>query len=259
MEYPARLVIGRRVVENAFPDWYDVLRTKRVEPTISEEVKTANDRAEARHQNRNNLHEQSSWRANTTTNRWPNAATLNLRSENVNTVNSSSNANSSRANSTGYNRNVNEQRRNDDDEDAAFYSAYVNSRMSPPDQHVAWGTGASGVSGSASEGSGAPRLNDQDYPPLNYKHVQGQRSVDVDATNLKYVAGSMRYSSQNNNSNGAGASNHGNGEQLDRRNNSGQNDNGGIGGTGAATSTANNRQKQTMTNEREIPRTSASK
>ena len=256
LEYPARLVIGRRVVEDAFPDWYDVLRTKRVEPTISEEVKAANDRAEARRQNRNNLHEQSSWRVNTTTNRWPNTAT---RSENVNTVNSSSNDNSSRANSTGYNRIVNEQRRNDDDEDAAFYSDYVNSRMRPPDQHVAWGAGASGVARSASEGSGVPRLNDQDYPPLNYKHVQGQRSVDVDATNLKYVAGSMGNSFQNNKSNGAGASNRGNGEQSDRRNNPGQIDNGGIGGTSAATGTANNRQKQTMTNEREIPRTSASK
>ena len=251
MEYPARLVIGRRVVEDAFPDWYDVLRTKRVEPTISEEVKAANDRAEARRQNRNNSHEQSF-----TTNRWRNTAT---RSENVNTVNSSSNDNSSRTNSTGYNRNVNEQRRNDDDEDAAFYSDYVNSRMSPPDQHVAWSAGASGIARSASKGSGAPRLNDQDYPPLNYKHVQGQRSVDVDATNLKYVAGSMGNSFQNNNSNGAGASNCGNGEQLDGRNNPGQNDNGGIGGTSAATGTANNRQNQTMTNEREIPRTSASK
>ena len=264
LEYPARLVIGRKVVEDAFPDWYNVLRTKRVEPTISEEVKAANDRAEERRQNRSRSHEQFSEQANTTENRWPNTQSNPRSNLTDNAVNNLRNDNSSRTDSTGYNRIVNEQHRTDDDEDATFYSDYVNTRMRPP-QHVAWGAGTSGVVRSASEGSGQPRLNEQEYPPLNrgatnmqfrdvrsFKHVQDQSLTDAHATNVKYVAGNVQKESLNSKNNGAGTSYRDNGERPGQRNSFGQNVNASGGGIGVNAGT-DNPQNHTTTNERGYP------
>ena len=39
MQYPAKLVMDGRVIENALPDWYDILQEQRVEPFESECVK----------------------------------------------------------------------------------------------------------------------------------------------------------------------------------------------------------------------------
>lgn len=35
LEYPARLMVGRQVVEDAFPGWYEVLKGGRVKPVIA--------------------------------------------------------------------------------------------------------------------------------------------------------------------------------------------------------------------------------
>ena len=163
LEYPARLVIGRKVVEDAFPDWYTVLSSKRVEPTISEAVKASNDRAEQRRQNRTgpNSYEQSSERANTMTSGWPNTQRPNTHPNPQSNLNDNM---ASATNSTVYNR-MGEQRRADDVEDATFYSEYVNSRMRPPQQHVAWGAGTSGASGAT-----------RSLQPRKYQHSNSQVS-----------------------------------------------------------------------------------
>lgn len=46
MQYPAKLVMDGRVIENALPDCYDILQEQRVEPFESECVQKANERAE---------------------------------------------------------------------------------------------------------------------------------------------------------------------------------------------------------------------
>ena len=45
MQYPAKLVLDGKAIENAFPDWYDILKNDRVEHVESETVWAANERA----------------------------------------------------------------------------------------------------------------------------------------------------------------------------------------------------------------------
>ena len=100
LEYPARLLVGRQVVEDAFPGWYEVLKGDRVKPFISEEVKAANLRAEVRRSNRGENTNQESERVTAT------ESHTELRS-----------------------RRQSDNREAEDAEDRAFYSNYVNSRM----------------------------------------------------------------------------------------------------------------------------------
>ena len=172
----------------------------------------------------------------------------------------------SATNSTVYNR-MGEQRRADDVEDATFYSEYVNSRMRPPQQHIAWGAGTSGASGatrSLSEGSGVMQLNDQDFPPLNkpgdksmgdrpYRRTEPQRLNDEHATYVKYAAGNV-VNSQTSNSNGA-KNNDRRGGGLSEQ----QNVQGGADRSSTATGAANLRHNQTMSTERDKPRATANK
>ena len=113
LEYPARLVIGgKRVVEDAFPGWYEVLKGKRIQPVISESVEAANVRAEQRRRNNVNGSLISSERATTST-----YATTTM-SNTHNTIRPESNGMNGRAgNSVDYDH--------VDEEDAASYSNYV--------------------------------------------------------------------------------------------------------------------------------------
>ena len=53
MIFPAKIVVGRKVVEDAFPDWNSVLKSERVELFISKTVEKLNkDCEEARNRNR---------------------------------------------------------------------------------------------------------------------------------------------------------------------------------------------------------------
>ena len=61
LENPARVVVGKTVVYDAFLDWFKILKCARLEPSISEDAKSANKRAEMR-QRGHQL--QSSQRAN---------------------------------------------------------------------------------------------------------------------------------------------------------------------------------------------------
>ena len=51
LEYPARLVVGKTVVDDTFPEWFKVLKGTRLEPSISADAISANKRAEARRSN----------------------------------------------------------------------------------------------------------------------------------------------------------------------------------------------------------------
>ena len=42
MVYPAKIMVGRRVVEDAFPGWNSILKSERVEPVISEAIEKLN-------------------------------------------------------------------------------------------------------------------------------------------------------------------------------------------------------------------------
>lgn len=44
LQYPARLVLNGRVIEDALPDWYEVLKATRIKPYESSRVQAAKDR-----------------------------------------------------------------------------------------------------------------------------------------------------------------------------------------------------------------------
>ena len=46
MVYPAKIIVGRKVVEDAFPGWNSILKSERVEPVISEAVEKLNKECE---------------------------------------------------------------------------------------------------------------------------------------------------------------------------------------------------------------------
>ena len=102
LEYPARLMVGRQVVEDAFPGWYEVLRGDRVKPFISEEVKAASLRAEVRRRSRG---------------------------ENTNQESPSEGVTATGSHTELRSRRQSDNREADDAEDRAFYSNYVNSRL----------------------------------------------------------------------------------------------------------------------------------
>ena len=89
-------------MEDAFPGWYKVLKGDRVKPFISEEVKAANLRAKVR---RSNL------------------------AENTNQESPSKGVTATESHTELRSRRQSDNREADDEEDRAFYSIYVNSRM----------------------------------------------------------------------------------------------------------------------------------
>ena len=48
LEYPARVVVGKTVEDDAFPEWFEVLKGTRLEPSISADAISENKRAEER-------------------------------------------------------------------------------------------------------------------------------------------------------------------------------------------------------------------
>ena len=136
LEYPARLVVGKTVVDDAFPEWFKVLKGTRLEPSIS--AISANKRAEAR---RRNQQLQFSRQVNA-------AETADI--DNGDTG----------VSERGTHNDTDE---TDDSADAAFYSGYVSDRMRPQNQ-VAWGNGKPS---NISDESVTHTVSMTDYPPLN--------------------------------------------------------------------------------------------
>ena len=108
LEYPARVVVGKTVVDDAFPEWFEVLKGTRLEPSISADAISANNRAEERRRSRL----QSSQRVSATP------------------TEESANGDTGVPGRSTHN----ETEDTDDPADAAFYSGYVNGRMRPHDQ-----------------------------------------------------------------------------------------------------------------------------
>ena len=52
IQYPAKIIVGKRVVEDAFPGWQDAVKEFRVKPVISKEAESANLEAKKRWENR---------------------------------------------------------------------------------------------------------------------------------------------------------------------------------------------------------------
>ena len=48
LQFPAKIVVNGRVVEDAFPGWNDALKKVRVEPYVSQTVEAANRRVSER-------------------------------------------------------------------------------------------------------------------------------------------------------------------------------------------------------------------
>ena len=171
MQYPAKLVMDGRVIENALPDWYDILQEQRVEPFESECVKKANERAKL---NRNSASEiptnqdSSSREINTSTGRqlrdnevpsgWLSAEML------------------GKDNGTQEQNTSSFEAENDeeDEADAAFYSGYV-SRMDT--------SGTDRISTTSAHNDITPvvpqtqqntpvLLSMKEYPPLPERHEQ---------------------------------------------------------------------------------------
>ena len=55
LQYPAKIIVGKRVVEDAFPGWQEAVKEVRVKPYISKEVESANEEAKKRWGNRDRL------------------------------------------------------------------------------------------------------------------------------------------------------------------------------------------------------------
>lgn len=170
LEYPARLVVARKVVEDAFPDWYEVLKVNRVEPIISEEVNAANLRAETRRNNLNgNPSQEPYFERDTRTH-------VNSRRQNYyrqsNDRETTVRGESDRENAIDLSsRRQSDNRDVDDDEvdDAAFYSNYVSSRMQPRErqyEHTAWGKGNRSTQQDGNRDNVLFNAPMKEYPPL---------------------------------------------------------------------------------------------
>ena len=138
LEYPARIVVGKTVVDDAFPDWFEVLKGARLEPSISEDVKSANSRAETRRKSRM----ESFQRANV--------------------VSTAGLADSDHG--APERENSHDIEDTDDPADTTFYSGYVSSRMRPQEQ-VAWGNGM-GTHITDKTDTPRPTVSMRDFPPL---------------------------------------------------------------------------------------------
>ena len=138
LEYPARIVVGKTIVDNAFPDWFEVLKGARLEPSISEDVKSANSRAETRRKSRM----ESFQRANV--------------------VSTAGLADSDHG--APERENSHDIEDTDDPADTAFYSGYVSSRMRPQEQ-VAWGN-SMGTNITDKTDTPRPTVSMRDFPPL---------------------------------------------------------------------------------------------
>ena len=119
LEYAARLVVGRTVVENAFPDWFEILKGKHIELVLSETVQAANSRAEQRRENTIVRSHPSSERANT-----PASTARTIPNTHNEMRQNSFGANASAGKSADYDR--------VDEEDVAYYSSYVNNLKGDP-------------------------------------------------------------------------------------------------------------------------------
>ena len=136
LEYPARIVVGKTVVDDAFPDWFEVLKGARLEPSISEDVKSANSRAETRRKSRMESFQR--------------------------VVSTAGLADSDHG--APERENSHDIEDTDDPADTAFYSGYVSSRMRPQEQ-VAWGNGM-GTNITDKTDTLRPTVSMRDFPPL---------------------------------------------------------------------------------------------
>ena len=55
LQYPAKIIVGKPVIEDAFPGWQEAVKEVRVKPYISKEVESANEEAKKRWGNRDQL------------------------------------------------------------------------------------------------------------------------------------------------------------------------------------------------------------
>ena len=67
LQYPARLVLNGRVIEDALPDWFEVLKASRIVPYESARVQAANSRFKQRRDASQVTHDQSSTTSTTNT------------------------------------------------------------------------------------------------------------------------------------------------------------------------------------------------
>ncbi|MCG8048927.1 MAG: hypothetical protein N0E48_25555, partial [Candidatus Thiodiazotropha endolucinida] len=132
IQYPAKLVLEGKVIENALPDWYEILKGNRIEPVVSATVNAANSRAmQAKAQtteHTNKTNDTSYKGANTYSKRYNTGVqnrVQNMWSEVV-SQNSQSCDKVYRHGSESSDMTVDEN--DEDDADAEFYSQYV-SRM----------------------------------------------------------------------------------------------------------------------------------
>lgn len=138
LQYPAKLVLDGKVIENAFPDWYDSLKGHRVEPHVSHVVAAANERAKQAKSTAFGIQSMSYRRGSVTDNATGNATVVSTAEINLSKTGapkvwpivgaSNESVRSAPDRLIGNVGRYDEDDEEEDEADAAFYSQYV-SRM----------------------------------------------------------------------------------------------------------------------------------
>ena len=195
LQYPARIVCNGEVIEDAFPGWYESLNGTRVEPFISESVKSANLRARGEHSSETDRHQDSTYRRDTVyshrANNGLHAGSAHLNKENTDNRNQSSTTQQGTFGQTNMTNNSDSNSSIDGD-DAMFYSQYVQSRIEQPEAD-----NRNSYSPDQSQSDHAINMSIREFPPLSRQTSRSR--VVADERGAKSSSSSMNYNPSNGN------------------------------------------------------------
>ena len=190
IQYPAKLVADGKVVENLFPDWYEIVRGHRIEPYISESVAAANERAKqvkvpaGRTQGSSYRAESTVNNSNTTGGRFLNSNN----NEAPSGVQSQETINDRRSLANIRGR-IEEEEGEGDDADVAFYSGYVSRMDRSKTLRKQQVVSSSAVTPEEPRSARPDRLvaptilSMKEFPPLTSKSINAENQASVNKTN----------------------------------------------------------------------------